>query len=292
MLRSQGIPARMVIGFKGGEWNPVGGYYQVRQLDAHTWVEVYLDREDIPQRVFAGEEIPQAAWLVLDPTEGTQEGPNGFSTALFARFRQSVDYARMLWINYVASLNEKRQRQGIYEPLAAGIEAGVNNLTSADVWRARWRALQESRLGKFWSWYRRHWFSWRGGLVAAGFSLCVVGLFAAVRTAVRAMRRRGWLGGWKRDADAPVLEMYRRLEAVLSRTGLVRSPAQTAHEFALAAGGHLAEHVELRGVSHLPRRVVESFYRVRFGRRALDKQEADAVEQALAELERVLGRAR
>ena len=50
MLRSQGIPARMAIGFKGGEWNPLGMYYQVQQLHAHAWVEVYLNSEDIPPR--------------------------------------------------------------------------------------------------------------------------------------------------------------------------------------------------------------------------------------------------
>ena len=43
MLRSQNIPARMVIGFKGGEFNTVGNYYQVRQLHAHAWVEAFLE---------------------------------------------------------------------------------------------------------------------------------------------------------------------------------------------------------------------------------------------------------
>ena len=73
MLRSQGIPARMAIGFKGGEWNPLGMYYQVQQLHAHAWVEVYLAPDDIPPGEFADDEAPDGAWLVLDPTEGTQE---------------------------------------------------------------------------------------------------------------------------------------------------------------------------------------------------------------------------
>ncbi|HEV3138120.1 MAG TPA: transglutaminaseTgpA domain-containing protein, partial [Pirellulales bacterium] len=53
MLRSEGIPARMAIGFKGGEWNSLGNYYQVQQLHAHTWVEVYLDAEQLPREEFA-----------------------------------------------------------------------------------------------------------------------------------------------------------------------------------------------------------------------------------------------
>jgi hypothetical protein len=122
--------------------------------------------------------------------------------------------------------------------------------------------------------------------VAVGFSLLVVGAFFAVRSMARAMQDRGWLGQGKRHDAPPVLEMYRRLEAALARLELARGPAQTAHEFALAAGGELAERVEFRRVAHLPRRVVESFYRVRFGGCALDNEEAAAVEHALVELER------
>ena len=291
MLRSLNIPARMAIGFKGGEWNPLGMYYQVQQLHAHAWVEVYLKRSQIPPGSLAREEAPHGAWLVLDPTEGTQEGNTASQMSGFvARLRQSVDYARVLWINYVASFNSKRQRQGIYEPLAAGFDAAIDNLTSRQVWQDRFEALEKSRAGRFWGWYRRHWFSWRGGLVAVGFSLLVVGAFFAVRSLAPAMLGRGWFGRGKSKDRPPVLEMYRRLEAALGRLGLVRHPAQTAHEFALVAGGELAERVEYRRVAHLPRRVVDSFYRVRFGRRTLDNQEAEAVEHALAELELVLVR--
>jgi len=43
MLRAQGIPTRLVIGYKCDEFNPLGKFFQVRQLHAHTWVEVYLE---------------------------------------------------------------------------------------------------------------------------------------------------------------------------------------------------------------------------------------------------------
>jgi hypothetical protein len=287
MLRSQGIPARMAIGFKGGEWNPLGEYYQVQQLHAHAWVEVYLASEQIPAGALDDMPAPRGAWLVLDPTEGIQQGSAAsLNTGLVARARQMLDYARVLWINYVASLNLKRQRQGIYEPIAAGIDAGLEHLTSVEVWQARLRAVESSRAAKFWYWYRRHWFSWRGGLVAIGFSLFAVGAFFALRSATRALAGRGWLGKGKGRDTPPVLEMYRRLEAALARLGFSRQPAQTAQEFAIVAGGELAERVDYRRVAHLPRRIVESFYRVRFGRCALDKEESMAVEHALVELER------
>jgi hypothetical protein len=53
MLRSVGIPARLVTGFLATEWNEYGGYFTVRQRDAHAWVEVYF---------------PHSGWITMDPT--------------------------------------------------------------------------------------------------------------------------------------------------------------------------------------------------------------------------------
>lgn len=43
MMRAAGIPARIVLGYQGGELNPMGGHLIVRQGDAHAWTEVWLD---------------------------------------------------------------------------------------------------------------------------------------------------------------------------------------------------------------------------------------------------------
>jgi len=45
MLRAAGIPARVVTGYQGGELNVAGGYYIVRQSDAHAWTEAWLTDE-------------------------------------------------------------------------------------------------------------------------------------------------------------------------------------------------------------------------------------------------------
>ena len=42
-MRSVGIPSRIVLGYQGGEVNPMGGHLIVRQSDAHAWTEVWLD---------------------------------------------------------------------------------------------------------------------------------------------------------------------------------------------------------------------------------------------------------
>ncbi|MGQ0385215.1 MAG: transglutaminase TgpA family protein [Gammaproteobacteria bacterium] len=53
MMRAAGIPARVVGGYQGGDWNPIGGYLIVRQSHAHAWSEVWL---------------PGSGWVRLDPT--------------------------------------------------------------------------------------------------------------------------------------------------------------------------------------------------------------------------------
>ena len=56
MLRTVGIPSRNVTGFVGGTWNRFGRYYAVREGDAHSWVEAYIDDPGRP------------TWQTFDPT--------------------------------------------------------------------------------------------------------------------------------------------------------------------------------------------------------------------------------
>lgn len=53
LARAAGIPARVVTGYQGGEFNPMGGYLIVRQADAHAWSEVWIDGK---------------GWVRVDPT--------------------------------------------------------------------------------------------------------------------------------------------------------------------------------------------------------------------------------
>jgi transglutaminase-like putative cysteine protease len=53
LMRIAGIPARVVVGYMGGERNPIGDYLMVRQSDAHAWVEVWLQGR---------------GWVRVDPT--------------------------------------------------------------------------------------------------------------------------------------------------------------------------------------------------------------------------------
>jgi transglutaminase-like putative cysteine protease len=53
MLRTQRIPARLATGFSATTYNPLTGYYEVRALDAHAWVEAWF---------------PQHGWVLFEPT--------------------------------------------------------------------------------------------------------------------------------------------------------------------------------------------------------------------------------
>ena len=58
IARAAGIPSRIVGGYLGGVYNPNGDYIQVRQMEAHAWVEVWLDNR----------------WVRVDPTAAVAPG--------------------------------------------------------------------------------------------------------------------------------------------------------------------------------------------------------------------------
>ncbi len=74
LLRAAGVPARLVTGYTSGQYNILTGYYEVRNSDAHAWVEVYLPRvgwiEFEPTPGFAPPEVlvrePAGSWLARD----------------------------------------------------------------------------------------------------------------------------------------------------------------------------------------------------------------------------------
>lgn len=85
MLRSLGIPARVVNGYLGAEWNPYGEYYVIRQSNAHSWVEAH----------FADQ-----GWMRFDPTPAI---PRPSRRSLFSSFTHFVDFLRMRWYRHVVN---------------------------------------------------------------------------------------------------------------------------------------------------------------------------------------------
>jgi transglutaminase-like putative cysteine protease len=286
MLRSQGIPARMVVGYHGGEFNSVGSYYLVRQKHAHAWVEAYLEPGEYPvdQLATGSDDSGQyGAWLRLDPTPPdydleVEEG----ETTLIAQIGDMLDYAQLLWTDYVLGLNSQRQRDAIYGPIAAMIAT----LRTSGGLRIALYVLMGTC-----------------GVVVLVWGFAMLARVAGVprretvmQSLVRALGLPGrWLNTWwtpgrARAAHRQAMHVafYERLETLLRREGLIRTLGQTQREFAAAAGGRLADVPQLQAVAGVPRRVAEAFYRVRFGGAPLDSREEQAVEQALRDLESAL----
>jgi transglutaminase-like putative cysteine protease len=109
LMRSAGIPARVVLGYTGGELNPLGGYLMVRQADAHAWVEVWLEGEGwvrvdptaaiAPERVESGASIPgrREAGIAGAGSEGVDEWLRGGLRGL-ALLADAVDARWRLWV--------------------------------------------------------------------------------------------------------------------------------------------------------------------------------------------------
>lgn len=88
MLRSIGIPARVITGFSGGQINNIGNYIIVRQKDAHSWVEALID----------------GSWSRFDPTPlviTPEPEPPGIFLYL--------DYLKLQWQRYVVSFSREDQ---------------------------------------------------------------------------------------------------------------------------------------------------------------------------------------
>jgi len=115
MLRSQGIPARLVAGFLGGEHNPFEGYFIVRESNAHAWVEAYL---------------PGEGWHIFDPTPPSGR-PAVEETGAWMLARQAWDFVLFRWDRYVLTY-------GIYDQLRV-----FGSLRNA--WQDFWKIFERDK---------------------------------------------------------------------------------------------------------------------------------------------------
>ena len=108
LLRSAGIPARIVTGFLPGEWNDYGKYLLIRQQDAHSWVEAYILKDD-----------GTYGWQTFDPT------PNqGIVTPVkTSQIGMYMDYIRSKWMRHIIQYTSTDQVR-----FAMGIEGKLERL--------------------------------------------------------------------------------------------------------------------------------------------------------------------
>ena len=99
MLRTLGLPTRIVNGFAGAEYNPAGGYWLVRQRDAHSWVEVWF---------------PESGWVLFDPTPASAGGLQASAQlGLLGQLRAWGDYGGVLWSRVMLDYDMGSQAGGM-----------------------------------------------------------------------------------------------------------------------------------------------------------------------------------
>jgi len=113
LMRAAGVPARIVAGYQGGQYNPMGDYLIVRQSDAHAWSEVWIDgagwvRVD-PTAAVAPERIEQglvAAVAEGEPVPGRLFNGNSFLLNL----QLAWDALNAAWQERVVEFDDDMQR--------------------------------------------------------------------------------------------------------------------------------------------------------------------------------------
>jgi transglutaminase-like putative cysteine protease len=94
LLRTMGVPTRNVTGFIGGTYNRFGDFYAVRQGDAHSWVEVYLEG---------------MGWTRFDPTPSAGSQPRSEMTGVVAFLRDVIEAAAQRWSRHVVGYDLDQQ---------------------------------------------------------------------------------------------------------------------------------------------------------------------------------------
>ncbi|PHQ34248.1 transglutaminase TgpA family protein [Rhodopirellula bahusiensis] len=219
MLRSQNIPARLVVGYHTDEFSELGQYFIVRQNHAHVWVEALINREDIPVGTSVyGQPESEFYWLRLDPTPG-----GGGVAGAEAGSNQMLDLAQDLWDDYVIEMDSKRQETALMStpglaPMTASYRSWIDR-TRELAMRINAGDVEGLGGGKL--------FSWQGAVIAI-----VLGILALVGLKIRFPRwLRSKLGkNGQQKAPRPTIPFYAEALDLLSNLGIERRPGQTPEE--------------------------------------------------------------
>lgn len=265
MLRSIGIPARLVTGFKGGELRP-DGTLVIQQRFAHAWVEALIDRK---------------VWVTLD---GTPAAARSASVADVAA-RRSVwtevsSRVSNLWSTNVVNISMDTQEAVFYGPareIAALIWEGLMS-----VWLSPESSLEAFAKLVF---NPANWLSFGGAAVI----WAIVSSLWFLRH--RLLRLRLCFSQQQRSQRANQrrwIEFYERFVRVMKSRGLEREPTQTHHEFSARAAETLTQELHAARLDDVPLAVSRVFCRVRFGDETLSDVEAREIDSLLRRLEAAL----
>jgi hypothetical protein len=273
MLRSLDIPARLVNGFKGGDYNNLVSVVSVRQKHAHSWVEVLVSRPPAP----GSRRYETTRWITLDPTPGLARDESIAKVGgMTLGTRQFSDLIRYFWAFYIVGFNYERQQKFLYEPIQFLISEARNGFQ-----------IMGQGLRSFRDWLFNFpnlssLLSLRGlAVVVLGIAFFGIGFFV-VRAIVRRVRRAFKSALAVREQTAIGVLIYQRLVELLAEVGLERPDWETPREFARRATEQLAaEGSGSERLAEIPSTVVDAYYRIRFGDQELDTESIEWLESRL-----------
>lgn len=220
MLRSQGIPSRIVVGYKTDEYNDISHQYVARQLHAHAWVEALLDRGELdPNRNVFGQPSSKQYWLRLDPTPSVSALSNQPS-----RVTQVLDVAQNVWDDYVVDMDRSRQETSLMGRGIAPMNSSYDKFVS---WLST--TMQKLRNGTLLSDKGRNTSIFSVPAAIFGFILTLIAVIL-FRAPVPKWIKRRMQRQRERKIMRPSIDFYARTLDQLLRIGISRGAAQTPAE--------------------------------------------------------------
>jgi hypothetical protein len=249
LLREEGIPSRIVNGFRGGEWNELTGNFIIRAKDAHSWVEVYF---------------PGVGWYAFDPT------PQGSLPVITMWNRVSlyIDAAREFWREWIVNYDFVHQER--LANSAAG--ASTRMFDRFKLWAHR---KYESMLNSARNTHKMMVKSPRAyGGSAVLFISGVILLFNIPRVA-RALKMQSIARNPAKAPQGAASIWYGRMTSAMARRGHRKSPTQTPAEF--------AENIDDPHLRGGVARFTKHYERARFGNSAEDAVKLPEIYEELVE---------
>ena len=207
MLRTLGIPARIVNGFRTGEFNDLTSQYLVQASNAHSWVEAYF---------------PGYGWINFDPTPAAPvTAHTGWSRAMLY-----VDAMASFWREWVVSYDVSHQQSLGQE----AVRSGQRWFQALRTWsRRRYQGLLDgvrhtqdtvSRTPERWG-------------VAGLLSFALLVLVVNARRLWRAIRTHRLAARPEKSPRQAATIWYERMTRMVARWGWHKSPGQTPAEFVI-----------------------------------------------------------
>ncbi len=289
MLRSQGIPARLVVGYCGGDW--MNEFYCVTNTFAHAWVEAYIAPEYCTQQMLDSKEAGSGgAWMRFEPTPASGIFANNASGG------SSFQLARSLWQDYVLGLDDAQNLDLLDVPSSrlagfldisqwsTSLQSAVGNVQNNPFWQTVVILTSIALLIGFSVLSLRS--PQRKSVVVRNPKAGLIRRLAAKALSLISPDLGRWLLTERKSII--VVPFYERFVALMRRWDLEREPTMSHRDF----GQVILEDFAERGLGPRSNTIVteitERFHQVRFGGKPLEEQVRLELERNLKELEKLL----